>query len=267
MRNGDLRANLRLICSFERSVSDVCRKVGINRQQFNKYLNGSTRPSANNLQRIGDYFAIDPAKLLLPADEFSATLNARGRSVPGTRGRLSKDSLFDAFRSNRQGLRRYLGYYHTHCHAFSWNGYVLQGLTRLYELEQTICTRTIERMRDPVDGTRFRSRYDGQAAYLGDRIYVIEHESLADDAMTETILGPARRSRVHLLRGVTFGLSSAARQPAVSRCVWKFLGPEIDHRAALRTLGIFPLNSPRLDGNVMRLLGEVPMPNERLRIE
>ena len=30
----DLAANLRLLCSYGRSVSDVCRRLGINRQQL-----------------------------------------------------------------------------------------------------------------------------------------------------------------------------------------------------------------------------------------
>jgi len=36
--------NLRFACGYYRSVAEVCRKLEINRAQFNRYLNGSTTP-------------------------------------------------------------------------------------------------------------------------------------------------------------------------------------------------------------------------------
>ena len=47
-----LAANLRFAASFLPSVSQLCRDVGLNRQQMNKYLNGGSRPSPYNLRRI-----------------------------------------------------------------------------------------------------------------------------------------------------------------------------------------------------------------------
>jgi transcriptional regulator with XRE-family HTH domain len=44
--------NLKLMCSYAPSISEACRSMGINRQQFTKYLNGTSRPSARNLRRI-----------------------------------------------------------------------------------------------------------------------------------------------------------------------------------------------------------------------
>ena len=36
--------NLRLLCSHYASVAEVCRRIGMNRQQFNKYLSGASTP-------------------------------------------------------------------------------------------------------------------------------------------------------------------------------------------------------------------------------
>jgi hypothetical protein len=44
--------NLRLLCSHYASVAEVCRRIGINRQQFNKYLSGASTPSLHSLRRI-----------------------------------------------------------------------------------------------------------------------------------------------------------------------------------------------------------------------
>jgi hypothetical protein len=37
----NLKSNLRYLCGYHRSVAEVCRRVAINRQQFNKYLAGA----------------------------------------------------------------------------------------------------------------------------------------------------------------------------------------------------------------------------------
>ena len=39
--------NLRLACSYAPSVSEVCRRLDINRTQFNRYLRAAARPSPN----------------------------------------------------------------------------------------------------------------------------------------------------------------------------------------------------------------------------
>ena len=36
----DLKANLRFLCAEKASTAQVCRDIGINQQQFSKYLSG-----------------------------------------------------------------------------------------------------------------------------------------------------------------------------------------------------------------------------------
>lgn len=54
---------LKELCDTAPSVSAVARDLGINRQQFARYLNGSTLPRPNVVQQIADYFKIDPSRL------------------------------------------------------------------------------------------------------------------------------------------------------------------------------------------------------------
>lgn len=41
----DLPANLKALCSYHKSIAEVCRQLGMNRSQFNRYLSGETFPS------------------------------------------------------------------------------------------------------------------------------------------------------------------------------------------------------------------------------
>ncbi len=59
--------NLRALCARHGSIAAVCSGIGMNRQQFNKYLAGSTLPNAPALERICGFFRVEPASLFQPA--------------------------------------------------------------------------------------------------------------------------------------------------------------------------------------------------------
>lgn len=61
--------NLRLLCQPYASVSALCRELGINRTQFNRYLSGESFPRPDILQRICAYFKVDARILLQPLHE------------------------------------------------------------------------------------------------------------------------------------------------------------------------------------------------------
>ena len=57
-------ANLRKLASTYPSVSSLCRDLGINRTQFNRYLSGESFPRPDVLDRICRFFDVD-ARILL----------------------------------------------------------------------------------------------------------------------------------------------------------------------------------------------------------
>lgn len=267
MKHGDFTDNLRLLCSFEKSVAAVCRAVNINRQQFTKYLNGENHPSPNNLHKICNHFGVPRAELYLPAIEFAERMQFRASGTRRSYQPNSRRILDHAFPGDLRALRRYLGYYMTHYHSISWSGYILRTLTCVYEEDGMILTKTIDRVKDPFDGALFLSKYDGYVSLLGNRIFAVEFQSLAQDAIVETVLYPAGRGQLTMLRGVTFGVSSKHRNPYISRAIWKYLGRTVDHRTAIRAAGLLPIHSPLLDRRVLQILGEQPFANEHLHYD
>lgn len=59
--------NLRALCIRHGSIAAVCRALEMNRQQFNKYLAGSTLPNAATLEKICAFFAVEPQNLFKDA--------------------------------------------------------------------------------------------------------------------------------------------------------------------------------------------------------
>ena len=59
-------ANLRVLCQDAASISALCRELGINRTQFNRYLGGESFPRPDVLHKICSYFGVDARILLEP---------------------------------------------------------------------------------------------------------------------------------------------------------------------------------------------------------
>lgn len=56
---------LRVLCESKGSINHVCAEIGINRQQFAKYMSGANLPSTFVIQRFADYFKVSPSRFFL----------------------------------------------------------------------------------------------------------------------------------------------------------------------------------------------------------
>ncbi len=242
MANADLGRNLRLLCTQRGTISAACRGLGINRQQFNKYLAGSSRPSPHNLWRICDYFDVDERDLMLPHEAFGELLRGKLlRSRGGSRTRRRVDYLDQIYAQSLEPLRRYLGFYHTYFYSLAYPGLVTRSLVQLFEEGGRVYSKDIELIRREGESLAQASifKYAGAVALLRDRIYIREHEVLVQGNISQTTLIPSYRSRLRFLHGLTLGVpSTRGRSPACSRIVYEYLGRTPSLRDALRACGL-----------------------------
>ncbi len=75
-------ANLRHKCTDFGTIAEVCRGVGINRQQFNKYLAGNSIPNALTLRKICTFLGIQEQSLFFD-DEANVINSNISKEVPG----------------------------------------------------------------------------------------------------------------------------------------------------------------------------------------
>ena len=78
--------NLRALCIRHGSIAAVCRALNMNRQQFNKYLAGSTLPNAATLERICGFFQIESEALFHDPAAFRAPSHGRAQADGLLRG-------------------------------------------------------------------------------------------------------------------------------------------------------------------------------------
>lgn len=242
-------ANLRHACSTRRSVSDICRQVGINRQQFNRYVNGQAAPSPHNLSRIAGFFGLRPADFSLDPLFFEQRLaNAAGEA-------FQSDALRACFPGNLQSLRRHLGYYQTYHVSLSWPGMIVCSCARLDEHEGMVRVKSIERIQDRSHEIRQFSKYVGLASYLRHRLFVVERSMGAEPMIAQTILTPFETHQRIYLKGMTLGISWRKQNlPYASRVIWRHLGTDTDRRQLLARCGVLAPNSRQLPPTVREFL-------------
>ncbi|MDF2489397.1 MAG: Cro/Cl family transcriptional regulator [Pseudomonas sp.] len=266
-------ANLKLACSHYRSISEVCRQLAINRAQFNKYLSGQSRPTAYNLKRIGDFFGVEDYELGLPPEQFARLIGARNtESLARQQGNPVSD-LLEPLRAHAGNLSRYCGYYFEYSNCMSVPGTILLSLVHLYEERGSFLFERQERQErtsstDVQAEDWVRCRYLGAAFQLQDRLFLIDYESLTFNEMSQTILIPSFKSRITRLNGLKTGVSSGDRRnPACTRVVWEYLGPEINRINAYRQVKLYRPDDPRIDDDVRERLNVGPIRNGLFEIE
>jgi transcriptional regulator with XRE-family HTH domain len=64
----NLAVNLRRLCAERGSIAAVCREMGVNRQQFDRYLSMDALPNRATTARICEYFGVEEADLYRDPD-------------------------------------------------------------------------------------------------------------------------------------------------------------------------------------------------------
>lgn len=253
MSDSPLPANLAFASSLFPSIAAVCRRIGINRQQFNKYLAGQVRPSKHNMRRICDFFGVTESELLLEEKRFAELLSIRRK--PAAPERLPAHlRRIEALQRASGGLDRYLGYYFRYFYAFGYPGKITRSFCALTKAEGGYYWKNIEFSREShLSRTHSVNKYEGLAFMLGDRISIVEYESHMASSITQLILYPSYTKAIDYLVGLqTGGSMKRGRKPAASAVMLEYLGAHAGVRSALRCCGMF--DSEQIDPSIRAMI-------------
>lgn len=254
--------NLRILCNRKPSITHVCRAIGINRQQFNKYLSGSVYPSRNNLEKICQFFEVDKETINLEGKEFQYQYNLMVYGQYPIKNRHHDlNILVDSFPNSIESLNQYIGYYYCHFYALGYPGYLARTLVRVYKKDNRFYTTSVAHLWDKnSDSTkRDRFKYRGLMLYLADRIFITEYETPSKTAIFHTILYPRYRSSIDYLSGVTMGTGSLhTHLPRSARVEFRFLGKDVNVKSVIRGCGLFQINNPIISNDIRnRITNEI----------
>lgn len=263
--NDDLAQNLRLLCSYHKSIAEVCRRLEINRPQFNRYLSGRYKPSASNLRRFCDFFGVEVHEILLPHSQFQRLIQVRPNdpATSHSSGNELQTRLDALAHASAQGIDRYLGYYFEYYLSMSSPGKLLRNLVCLERRDGQVVYQRTERMQSHPGEPQCHNRYQGLAYLLSDRLFLVDYETLSRHEVSQTILFPSFKNRVSRLTGLKLGVSdNSERMPCCVRVLYEYLGPNVHLRKALALCGLYDLTDTELDPAILDAVRNDIAPHE-----
>ncbi|MEM5529442.1 helix-turn-helix transcriptional regulator [Gammaproteobacteria bacterium AS21] len=235
--------NLKLLCDHYSSIAQVCRKIGINRSQFNKYLNGQTHPSKSNIKIICDFFGVDEFEILMPNEQFSQIIAPKLSNQAANSGTsVFFDKIIKLKYDSSPSLARYIGWYYEYYYSLGYPGQVFQSLIEVKQSDDGLIYKRYERLIAVSQKHEQVTHclYEGVLLNLSDRIFLLDVECLTENEMTQTILFPSYRSQIKQLYGLKTGVSSKShRLPACTRVLYDFIGKDINFKKHFKSCGLY----------------------------
>jgi transcriptional regulator with XRE-family HTH domain len=248
MASSDLAANLRLLCSYGRSVSAICRQAGINRHQLQRYLNGTAHPSLHTLRKLSDFFGVEEHEILLPAKEFAAIVKIRPPLLAKPRDRMGEFMAGFIEKQDQQAAAHYEGYYHGFFQLNRRLEEVQVVLTRITMADRCLTTKSIEIHPHGLAGMPRVLKYEGIGFTSPTALTVIERRPHDWTSTFFTVLYGMNQSDPTYLAGLVMGVApDSSRDIYALRTCWRYLGRKIDVRKALKFCGHYPLQSEAID--------------------
>ena len=264
----DYRNNLRFCCDHYRSVSDLCRKLGLNRQQFNRYLSGEALPSRYNHKKMSDFFGLEDDELFMKHDRFMASF-----------GRKKSDTIFPEDLTNFSYVMRnmagasvslleeYRGFYFRYFFSFSGDGQIKRELVHWRINEGMMISTTKQKFFGSgrlSQQSRQYVTYRGVVGSVGDRIFTIGADRFDGRDIGMSMLNPSVH-KLHRLEGIMMGIApTATRRITAGRVILEFLGRRIDRRAAMQDVGAFSPEDATIPDAVRTSIQNDISPDEHL---
>lgn len=251
----DLPRNLAFLCSYHASIAEVCRRLGVNRQQFNKYLSGQSHPSRRNIRKLCDFFGVTEAELLVEPSQFEQIVALRRKPEPSVQMRRPMAHVEALYRRS-QSMENYVGFYYRYFYSFGNKGLITRSLASIHAVAGRYYWKNIEILRHPDTGkTIGMNKYEGALFYLADRILVVEHETLDLKSITQMTLYASHQHRLSRLMGIqTGGPTRRGRKPGASKVALDYLGRDVDIRKAMAGIGLFRPNSGAIPVEIVDLV-------------
>lgn len=205
---------LRELCTQANSISGVARDLGINRQQFARYLNGTTFPRTAVLTQIAEYFGT-PVSDLFASDDDLAADRGRLRSLPAISELLNTSGLSDA-----TGADIDPGFYLIYRRSFRFSDKVFVSLITIRPDAAGVMrfkARTPTRVARLTQGLYPSVTFDGVLVRSGDNLVAVTRAShtaslIMFSFMPPLPINPRLRAGLHMSMGAI-----GQRQPMAAR--------------------------------------------------
>ena len=256
-------ANLRHICDQRGSISQICRKIGINRQQFNKYLSGRHLPSSANARIIADHFGLNPELLFAAHAEFRALINGNFFDTFNqlrAEGQVLK-FLSSALSTPDSTKTALIGVYDRYQFSSIYSRRIIRAGFCIYRGKDFLQHAYVEHFPSPDEPTQtaYTFKYHGFALPIEGRLFTVDFETVQRNEMTFGIYSSVQRSAKRFMFGITSGIAATMyRQPFATRIALHYRRPGLLARDELARTTTLDINDTSIPREVREYLGDTP---------
>ena len=261
VRISDFAANLRFLCEQSGSITAVCRKIGLNRQQFNKYLAGLHLPSAQNMRLIANFFGLSVPVLLSDPSEFRTLVEGNFFHVMESLRRSPELKKFmeTAIIGARTESMDLVGVYDRYQYSSIYKGLILRSAFCIYRNDDFFQHYYIERFPsyDSPNKIDYIFKYHGFCFNVAGRLFTMDFESVQRNEMTFGVFAPVQRSAKKFMFGITSGISATMfRQPFSTKIALHYRRPGLIARDELDKLTVLDPQDPSIPREALQFLGD-----------
>ncbi len=249
--------NLFVLATRNGSIASTCRDLEINRQQFNKYLNGSVLPNEATLLKITQFFKVESINLFAPPEPVkSPSLEMlvepkTEKAAPQFRYNRTVDTL-ESESANctlREGVYTcYLPWKMKPNHSLRCIVVVVRIGSKL------VFTRIV---RHANVGDQFRlyptTCHDGLVTQNRNRVTFVSHERGWEQRMSMINFAVEQQFKNAIMMGLLLSFAPSG-MPISCQFAMQYQSPNSDWRKHFKTCGIITNEDPSISPNVAEII-------------
>lgn len=226
------------------AIAQVCRDLGMNRQQFNKYLSGTTFPSPQTLEKLSDYFGVDQRAMFSPSEGALPGLEHLDHRVLKT----LRDTLADSAKTQfREGC--YLIYY-------PWlqsSTDILRAVMAVFKVGNLTCFRRYTKIAIDVQlhNRSAYSQHEGIIIESRGRCYLLAKNRHAAGEISLQSFGSSTTVDNDIISGLAV-VFNPWQEPVAMRATIDYFGPLDAFRSAMKLRGVVPGATPNVSEIIRR---------------
>lgn len=256
----NFQENLKMLCEQVGTVSEMCRRIGINRQQFNKYLAGTHQPSKSNLRSIASFFGLSIDILYTNPNDFRSMIEGGHFHLFRNLVQSPKMLLFinELLQESDSDLSELTGVYERYHYSSIYKGRIVRSVFCIYEKNGILMHYYVERFpnQDGSGKIDYHFKYHGLSFVIANRIFCIDFETIQRNEMTFTNLAAVSRNSKKYIFGVSSGIAATmVRQPVAAKVAMNFVGKGFIKKAHIKRATVLSPDDPSIPKEVVDYLG------------
>ena len=248
--------NLREQCKRYPSIAEVCRGIGINRQQFNRYLAGQALPNASTLRKICTFFGTTEQILLSPPHRDENSMWGRYRQRLSTSLEHLAALSFPDPRdySNEASKRLTPGLYFGYFPLLNKPTHLIRTLISIAIVKDLTVFSRLTKIPDPLYPSRhlIRGKHVGVVLATKNEVNFIARNRVAPYQLSVMTFDMKNVTNDIYFFGV--GLTRGSAETVAVRIVLEKLSTKVDRRCAIKLAQPVELNDPSVSPMVRAAL-------------